>query len=164
MKIMIIIILSVSLLTINPVREKMGQIIWNWVVHQLDKEEAERIEKMERHEVVRGKDTAYIWNKHYEVWSQSGDKYFGIETPETSDVLLLKAYLIDTYKEQFYVVAKDGYAVVDRNNLCRIFLLTDADEVESKYIKYFTSYEEFSEEEQKHFSKMIKKQKVDLYK
>ena len=164
MKIMIIIILSVSLLTINPVREKMGQIIWNWVVHQLDKEEAERIEKMERHEVVRGKDTAYIWNKHYEVWSQSGDKYFGIETPETSGVLLLKAYLIDTYKEQFYVVAKDGYAVVDRNNLCKIFLLTNTDEVESKYIKYLTSYEEFSEEEQKHFSKMIKKKKVDLYK
>lgn len=159
-----VIILSASFLTFKPIREKAGETLWNWVVYQLDKEESERIEKMERHEVVRGKDTAYIWNNHYEVWSQSGDKYFGIETPETSDVLLLKAYLIDTYKEQFYVVAKDGYAVVDKNNLCRIFLIADTDEVESKYIEYLTSYEEFSEVEKKHFSKMIKKQKVDLYK
>ena len=34
----------------------------------------------------------------------------------------------------------------------------------TKYIEYLTSYEEFSVEEQKHFGKMIKKQKVYLYK
>ena len=159
-----IITVSIAALAIKPVREKAGEVFLSLIDYQFSKEESERIEKMERHEVVRGKDTAYIWNKHYEVWSQSGDKYFGIETAETSGVLLLKAYLIDVYKEQFYVVAEDGYAVVDRDNFCRMFLLTDAEKIESKYIEYLDSYQEYSEEEQKHFSKMITKQKVDLYK
>ena len=61
------------------------------------------------------------------------------------------------YNDKFYVVSADGYAVVDRNNLCKVFLLTDTDKVESKYIEYLTSFEEFSEEEQKHFDKMMKK-------
>lgn len=150
-------LLSVSLLTIKPIREKAGEVFWSWFAYQMDKEEAEREEQAKRHEVVRGRDTVFIWNKHYEIWNHLGENHFGIEIDDANDNILRIVSLYEAYNDKFYVVSADGYAVVDRNNYCRVFLLTDTDEVESKYIEYLTSYEEFSEEDKKHFSKMIKK-------
>lgn len=158
-----IIVFSISLLSFKPVREKVSDVFWGWFAYQMDKEEAEREEQEKRHEVVKGRDTAYVWNRHYEIWNHLGEKHFGVEIDDASDNVLEIVSWYDIYKGQFYVVAKDGYAVVDRDNLCRIFLLTNMEEVESKYIEYLTSYEEFTEEEREHFDKMIKKQKKSLY-
>lgn len=159
-----VILLSVSLLTIKPIQEKAGEVFWSWFAYQMDKEEAKRKEQEKRYEVIRGRDTAFIWNKHYEIWDHLGEKHFGIEIDDANDNILRAVSLYEVHNDKFYVVSVNGYAIADRSNCCRVFLLSDTDEVESKYIKYLTSYEEFSEEEQKHFSKMIKKQKVYLYK
>ncbi len=155
----ITIIITTTALSIEPIRNKAIDIFFNWVSYQMDKEEAEREEKYKRHEVVNGKDTACIWNKHYEIWNQSGDKRFGIETAETDCVIFLKVQAYDAYKDQFYVVAEEGYAVVDRENHCRMFLLQDIEIEESKYFEYLSSYEDFSERERKHLEKMIRKLK-----
>lgn len=160
MRIIIILIsvitLSVSLLRTEFVRKEISDTFWDWFAYQMEKEEAERAEQEKRHEVIRGRDTAFIWNKHYDIWNHLGKHHFSIEIDDASDNVLQDVSLYKVHKDKFYVVSVNGYAVVDRSNLCRVFLLTDTDKVESKYIKYLNSYEDFSEEEQKYFSKMIK--------
>lgn len=158
--IFIVLVLFSGSLTIPPVREKVFDAFWDAISYQLDKEEKEREEKYARHEVVRGKDTAYIWNKHYEIWSHMGEKNFSIEIEDTSDDIFRKVTHIDVYKDCFYVISKEGYAVVDRENYCRVYLdpLEDVEfmttPVESKYVKYLDSYSDFTDKEKKHFNKM----------
>ncbi len=153
------ILMAVSLLRIESVQNKAIDVFWDVISYQWDSEEAVRQEKIKKHEVVRGKDTVYIWNNHYHILNHMGEKRFSIKIEDASGNLLRQVSLFDVNKGQFYVISEDGYSVIDKNNRCRVFLLTDRNMIESKYIEYLSSYEDFSERERKHFDKMIKKLK-----
>ena len=76
---------------------------------------------------------------------------------------------------KLYVRSKDGYAVIDENNVCRIFvdqsvLQTTEEYTQDKYgnkiysnqkvdkenIKYLLNYDDFSTKERDIFKKMLK--------
>ena len=72
---------------------------------------------------------------------------------------------VSDYKKKdgkLFVVAKEGYAVIDDDNLCRVFIIEEYDSyrtqkyIENERIKYIDSMEEFSEKEFKVFEKMKK--------
>ena len=153
------ILMAVSLLRIESVQNKATDVFWDVISYQWDSEEAVRQEKIKKHEVVRGKDTVYIWNNHYHILNHMGEKRFSIKIEDASGNLLRQVSAFDVNKGQFYVISEDGYSVIDKNNRCRVFLLTGRNMIESKYIEYLSSYEDFSEKERKHFDKMIKKLK-----
>ncbi len=163
--VLIVIALLFASILLPNVREKVSDAFWNAIWEQLDKEEKEREEKYARHEAVRGKDTAYIWNKHYEIWSHMGEKNFGIEIEDASDTIFQKVTHIDVYKDCFYVISKEGYAVVDRENYCRVYLdpLEDVEfmttPVESKYVKYLDTNSDFTTKEKEHFNEMETKKR-----
>lgn len=80
-----------------------------------------------------------------------------------------KATLLGAVKDyrilvgKLYVTASKGYAVIDENNICRVFITVDDSEfaeddryIEDEHIQYLTEYNEFSDEERKMLEKMSK--------
>ena len=78
-------------------------------------------------------------------------------------------------EEKLYVLSDEGYAVIDKNNLCRVCVTVPDDEfvngytvddagneipisryIENENVIYLKSYSEFTGEERKVFEKMEK--------
>ena len=60
-------------------RKTAGDILHNAIIRQTDKELADMKEKRARGEIVRGRDTALIWENMFVIYHQSGTKEFCIE-------------------------------------------------------------------------------------
>ena len=98
-------------------------------------------------------------------------------TVEDADGMILDDLIeYDSKGGYFYVMSKEGYAVIDKNNYCRMYITVPKEDfergykensdgtttdytgyIESKYIEYLDSYEEFSEKERKYFDKLKNK-------
>ena len=172
----IIIVISIILiaLSIKPILNYTSNIFWSFISNQLDKEETERMEKIENGEIVRGKDTILIWENMYVIGRYSDGSYLSIETKDVNETILKKVVKHQKKKEKLYIVSDEGYAVIDKNNLCRVFITVadeefvngyteDADgnrtyisrKIESTNIEYLSEYELFSTEEKDVFEKML---------
>ena len=98
-----------------------------------------------------------------------------IETKESSGVILENIEDYRKLKNKLYITSEEGYAIVDKDKLCRVFVKVPGEEfvsgysedkegnrtyisrrIENKYIKYLSSFEEFSEEERE-ILKLLKK-------
>ena len=54
-----------------------------------------------------------------------------------------------------YILSDDGFAILDENNNCRIYIYSDYDNfIQNDKLKYLYSFSDFSEEEQKVFYDM----------
>ena len=167
-------ILIISVGSIKPVRQAASNAFWNWVAEELEKEEQERIEKAARGEVVRGKDTALIWCKHYDILHQSGDYHLNIFTRGLTETILEKIQKYKVIKKKLYVLSEEGYAVIDRYEICRVFITVPESEfvsgfytdkegnktyisrrIEDEHIIYLSSYDDFTAEEKKAFEKLV---------
>ena len=144
----------------------------------LDAEEAARQEKIERGEPVAGKDTMIIWNKKYDISKYSnGNETFGdldIIEKDFSDNIMRRIKKFDEYKDKLYIYSYDGYAVIDEDNICRVFITIPQedfergysldengnktkfypDKVEHEKVIYLSAFEEFSEKEQEILKKL----------
>ena len=63
----IIVIIIAIILCIKPILKITSNIFWNIIAVQFDKEENDRQQKVEKGELIRGKDTVLIWGNMYEI-------------------------------------------------------------------------------------------------
>ena len=168
----VIILIAVS---IKPVMKLSSDAFWDWVAYELDKEEAERIRKAENGEPVRGKDTVLIWENMYDISRHMGENSLSISTKEVQGEIIDKIIKYKYADDKLFVFSEEGYAVIDKDNLCRVFITVPEDEfvngysedkegnrkyfsrkIESKHIIYLTDYNSYTEEERKVFEKIKK--------
>ena len=144
----------------------LGRIFWNSIFIQLDKEEAEREKRIEAGLPVRGKDTVLIWRDKYDITVSASGASLDIYIDGDTQMVLDKVKDHYIYKKTLYVLSDDGYAVIDNDNHCRVYIFTPKEEleyssqhygtIEDEHIKYLSSYEEFSESEREIFEKLGK--------
>ncbi len=144
----------------------LGRIFWNSIFIQLDKEEAEREKRIEAGLPIRGKDTALIWRDKYDITVSASGASLDIYIDGDTQMVLDKVKETNIDKKTLYVLSDDGYAVIDNENNCRVFISTPKEEleyssqhygsIEDEHIKYLSSYEEFSESEREIFEKLRK--------
>lgn len=144
----------------------LGRIFWNSIIIQLDKEEAEREKRIEAGLPIRGKDTALIWQDKYDITVSASGASLDIYIEGDTQMVLDKVKETDIDKKTLYVLSDDGYAVIDNENNCRVFISTLKEEleystqhygsIEDEHVKYLSSYEEFSESERKVFERLGK--------
>ena len=158
----LIVVMAVLISGCDSIKEKAI----NTVVDVLfESYERELDEKTKKHEVIAGRDTVFVWHDHYQICKN--DTFDGVReedlwvTVEDADGLILDDLIeYDSKGKYFYVVAEEGYAVIDKNDYCRVYLTVsekERDKIESKYIKYLDIYEGFSEKERKYFDKLKNK-------
>lgn len=144
----------------------LGRIFWNSIIIQLDKEEAEREKRIEAGLPIRGKDTALIWRDKYDITVSVSGASLDIYIDGDTQMVLDKVKDYDIDKKTLYVLSDDGYAVIDNENNCRVFIFTPKEEleystqyygsIEDEHVKYLSSYEEFLESERKVFERLGK--------
>ena len=161
----IVLVLTFGLVSCEPVRNKASDMFWGAISAQLEREEAERQKKIENHEVVIGRDTVAVFGKHYDIGktydlNRKRIDHLWIVVEDADGVVLSGVTHYDSRRGCFYVIAEEGYAVIDKNDYCRVYFTVPVEEwdyIESKYIEYLDSYEEFSEKERKYFDKLKNK-------
>ena len=106
-----------------------------------------------------------------------GDRY--LEMPKKEDYKVILLTDVQDYKiknKKLFIMAKQGYAVIDKNNNAQIFISFHEEGMKEegsvyfegverfysicykdKHIKYLNSFDEFSEKDKKIFYKMQKK-------
>lgn len=168
-----VLMVTIVVVSIKPLTQLSSQLFWNFVSVQFDREEQERQRWSDEGNIVRGKDTALIWENMFEIWHQSGEKLLSIETKNLSKTILEKVNGYRVVADKLYVVSEEGYAVIDRNNLCRVYITVPEDRfvtgfsvdeqgnrhalsrfIESENIQYLSSFEAFSAKEQEVFHKL----------
>lgn len=142
---------------------------WSKIESQLDYERS--LEVGDDFNKISWGDLSFQINHH-----KSGNNLEYVRVVDKESYILLKN--ISSYKiveGKLYVKSKDGYAVVDENNICKIFvdqsiIQTAGEYTQDKYgnkvysnqkvdkenIKYLSSYDDFSTQERDIFKKMLK--------
>lgn len=145
----------------------IGRIAYNLIAGQLDREEQEREKRIEAGLPVAGRDTALIWQDKYEISKYSDIIVLDFYADKEKYSLLYEITNFDVVKRKVYVLSNQGYAVIDKNNKCKIFIVDlqeSEDEncnkrfkncrIEDEHIRYLSSFDEFSNEEKTTFEKM----------
>lgn len=173
-----VIILIVSLIlmfNIKPILNYISDAFWNFISAQLDKEETEREKIIKDGGIVRGKDTVLIWENKFEIWSQNDELQLSFLRNDLDENILIGIRKYKIIRKKLYIVAKEGYAVIDKDSLCRVYITVPPDEFVSGYsiddqgvkhtksrfvedndIQYLNAYEDFTTEEKEAFEKMDK--------
>lgn len=162
----IILTLAILIINIEPISNYASDIFWNIIITQLDKEESERAKQIENGELVRGKDTILIWNNMYEIGHFHDGNHLEICADDISRVILERVQKHKVIKKTLYIVADEGYAVIDSNSLCKVFVTVSDEEYSNSYtkhnfekvqnIQFLSSYDQFSEDEKRIFEKLLK--------
>lgn len=126
-------------------RNELGNQILIWIDNRLDYERALDVGD-EFNKVVWGDLTIQI--NHY----KSGNKLDYVKNNDKKSLLeKVKNYKISENK--LYVIANDGYAVVDENNVVKIFTTSNQKFILDN-VKYLNSFESFEDDEQKMLKKL----------
>ena len=131
---------------------------------QLDREVTTKIAKEHYDSEI-----LYFWEDGaFFISEYRGDKILSIviTAEETGSISFDKVFIgVSEYKKKngkFYVIAEEGYAVIDKNDICRAFVIEECDlyrrdkHIENERVIYLESKDGFSEEEIKIFDKMEK--------
>lgn len=145
----------------------IGRIAYNLIAGQLDREEQERARRIEAGLPVAGRDTALIWRDKYEISKYSDVMVLDFYTDKENYAILYEITDFDVVKRKVYILSKQGYAVIDKDNKCKIFIVDlqeSEDEngnkrfksyrIDDEHVQYLSSFDEFSEEEKKTFEKL----------
>ena len=150
----------------------IGFVLDNTIGPILEIEEKANQKKLENGEPIVGKDTRLIWGKMYEigVYHDGVRKYKDLtfSTKEAGDRVLDGIIGYEKENGKLYVYSEEGYAVIDKNNLCRVYIIIPPELYDSGYwvdmygdrnsyskvqncdkIQYLSSFSEYTEEEQK---------------
>ena len=140
------------------------RIFWNLIAVEFDKEEAEREKRIEAGLPIRGKDTVLIWKDKYDIATSVNGASLDIYIDGDEQMVLDKVKNHTVVSETLYVLSDDGYAVIDSENNCRVFISTPKEvleyssqhygSIEDDHIKYLSNYEDFSDEERSIFDKL----------
>ena len=160
-------ILAVLLVCLN--RHILLDRFWSKIESQLDYERS--LEVGDDFNKISWGDLSFQINHH-----KSGNNLEYVSVADKESYILLKN--ISSYKiveEKLYVKSKDGYAIVDENNICKIFVDQSISKTTGEYtqdeygnkiysnqkfdkenIEYLSSYDDFSTQERNIFKKMLK--------
>ena len=166
----------ILILNIKPLIKWSSDTFWNYIYEELDKEEKERQKRIKNGEIVAGKDTILIWENMYEIGHFPYDNELTVKTKDVSGDLLYDVKKHKVKEKKLYVVYESGYAVIDKNNLCRVFLTVPEGElldiyskdgkkkftfqiekVDEEHIIYLSDFNQFTEEERKILNNLSKK-------
>ena len=187
----ILIIFAISLILFEQVREQTFLFVTGPFVYPLlDKmleEDAERQRKIangEEVEIIHGKDTIFEMGDLYCIskYGLDNDKVLMLHDTSPSSDVISRIYDYSFYNNSLYIVAYEGYAVIDKDDLCKVYITVPRDEffegkeyevtskgeklfysgkTESEYVVYLDSFSDYSKEEQDNLNKMIEKLKED---
>ena len=160
-------ILAVLLVCLN--RHILLDRFWSKIESQLDYERS--LEVGDDFNKISWGDLSFQINHH-----KSGNNLEYVSVADKESYILLKN--ISSYKiveEKLYVKSKDGYAIVDENNICKIFVdqsifqksreytqdkygnkIYSNQKVDKENIKYLLNYDDFSTQERDIFKKILK--------
>ena len=157
------------------------EAVFNIVGHLLEKPivafgeamEKERLGYIERGEPVPGRDTMTIWNKKYDIskYYENDEKLgaLAIHEKDFNKDIIHRIKDFEKRGKKLYIYSYDGYAVIDNENICRVFITVPEEDfswgysvdengnktkfysrkVQHEKIKYISSFDEFSKQEQK---------------
>ena len=160
-------ILAVLLVCLN--RRILLDRFWSKIESQLDYERS--LEVGDDFNKISWGDLSFQINHH-----KSGNNLEYVSVADKESYILLKN--ISSYKimeGKLYVKSKDGYAIVDENNICKIFVdqsifqkseeytqdkygnkIYSNQKVDKENIKYLLNYDDFSMQERDIFKKILK--------
>lgn len=156
----IVTFLLIGTYKIKPIRRVISENFWKFIIEQMDKEEEQRQKDIENGKIIRGKDTIIIWGDTFELFHSYKDIQLCVKrniakNQYTSDTILEKIKNYRIKHGKLYIVSDDGFAILDENNNCRIYIYSDYDNfIQNDKLKYLYSFSDFSEEEQKVFYDM----------
>lgn len=153
MKKIILLILLIAILNgsffgaVYTNRQILSNQFWTWLNNRLDYEYASDVGYGSK--VAEWPD---IYDKTYIITQYESDKKLEYTKSEEKIILLnsvITYYFIDW---KFYVIAKDGYAVIDRNKTATI--CTSQDRVLLENVNYITRFEDFEKEDREVFESL----------
>ena len=152
----------VLLLNIKPILQYVNHAIMQAVSAKMDAEEEDRARRAAEGHIIEGRDTFAIWNDTYAIMRYSVPSLYYRYTPygQYADYACLLENVTEykTTKHCLYVWSDDGCAVVDENNLCRLYTEKDTTDISDyEAIRCLSSFDEFSEEERKQLNKLKEK-------
>lgn len=171
---LVILMLIIALmLSIKPILKWSSDSFWNFVVTQFDKEEKERQQRVENGEIVRGNDTILIWENMYVIGHYYDSNHLNMEGNGVSNIILEKVKKHKVKKKKLYILSEEGYAIIDKSNICRVFITVPKEDfvngystdnegiqhpisrfVSDEHVQYLSSYDDFATEEKAVFEKM----------
>lgn len=152
----------VLLLNIKPILQYVNHAIMQAISAKMDAEEEDRARRAAEGHIIEGRDTFAIWNDTYAIMRYSVPSLYYRYTPygQYADYACLLENVTEykTTKHNLYVWSDDGCAVVDENNLCRLYTEKDTTDIsDCEAIRCLSSFDEFSEEERKQLNKLKEK-------
>ena len=144
--------------------QRAVEFFWEKISFELSREGTERFAK-----ACYDTDVLYLWEDGtFFISEYRGDKMLSIviTVGEYGNSKLDKVFIgVSEYKKKngkFYVIADEGYAVIDKNNICRAFVIEECDSyrrdkhIENERVIYLKTKDDFSKEERAIFDKMEK--------
>lgn len=161
------------MLSVKPMLSWSSNFFREFVVSQFNKEEKERQQRVENGEIVRGKDTVLIWENMYVIGHYYDSNHLNMEVNGVSNIILEKVKKHKVKKKKLYILSEEGYAIIDKSNICRVFVTIPKEDfvngysidnegikhpisrfVNDKHVQYLSSYDNFAMEEKEVFEKM----------
>ncbi len=163
-----LIVLIILSFNIKPISNYICDSFWGFISTQLNKEEAERYKTLEEGGIVAGKDTVLIWENMYEIYRNNGENHLSIHLEKYTDKLILKSICNYKIKEdRLYIISQDGYAIIDKNNICKVYMKKSCDDectqyptnefIDTEFIQHLNSYDDFSRKDKMTFKNMVEK-------
>lgn len=129
---------------------------------------------MDEDEHMVGKDSVFIWqNGVFQIGHYSSGNHLEFHENNVIKTILKNVNSYETKDGKFYVVTQEGYAIIDKENIAKVFVLVPENEYINGYsinengekepysrridnvkIKYIMSFDEFTEMEQAILNKM----------
>lgn len=153
MKKIILLILLIAILigsffgTVYTNRHIFYNLFWTWLSNGFDYEYAS--------DVGYGSEVAEwpdIYNKTYIIAQYESDKKLEYVKNGEKIILLNSVIAHEFRNDKFYVIAKDGYAVIDRNKTATI--CTSQEKVSLENVHYITCFEDFEKEDREVFESL----------
>lgn len=158
-----ILIIAASVIYIN--RHIIFDYVINAISVQMDKEQHSGY----------GKDSVFVWqNGVFQIGHYSSGNHLEFHENGVINTILKNVNSYKTKANKFYVITQEGYAIIDKENMARIFLIIPESEyingysinengekepysryIDSTSIQYIMNFDEFSETEQKALNKLI---------
>lgn len=187
---LILIIFAISFILFEQVREQtilfMLSPIMNPLIEGVIEEDEERQRKKangEEVEYISGKDTVFEWHDKYYIHRGGYDNRKTLSIRERGTLFGDILDRVEDYSflgTSIYIVSYEGYAVIDKNDLCKVYITVPLNDfierkeygvtskgerlfysgkTDSEYIVYLDSFNDYSKEEQDKLNKMIEKLK-----
>ena len=185
----ILIIFSISFILFKQVREQTFLLVTGPFIYPLlDKvieEDEERQRKKangEEVEIIHGKDTIFEMGDLYCIskYGLDNDRVLMLHDTSPSSDIISRIYDYSFHNNSLYIVSYEGYAVIDKNDLCKVYITVPLEDfmdgkeygvtskgerlfysgkTESEYVVYLDSFDDYSKEEQDKLNEMIQKLK-----